>query len=191
MYLYVFTMIIGITGTLGAGKGTIVEFLKKKGFNHFSASGFITEEIEKRGLPVNRDSMILVGNDLRAKYSPSYVAEQIFIRAQEKGGDCVLESLRTQGEIECLKEKDEFILFAIDADPKIRYKRVLNRKSSKDSVTFDEFIKAENKEMTSEDPTKQNLAKCISMADYVFTNNGSFEELKDEVEKVWEGIQKN
>ena len=65
---------IGITGTLGAGKGTIVDYLvKEKGYVHFSVRDFIVEEIERRGLPINRDSMTMVGNDLRAQYSPSYI----------------------------------------------------------------------------------------------------------------------
>jgi len=42
-------IIIGITGTLGAGKGTVVEYLQEKGFRHYSARGFITKEVEKRG----------------------------------------------------------------------------------------------------------------------------------------------
>ena len=53
-------IIIGITGTLGAGKGTIVDYLiKTKGFTHYSVRAFITKEIEKRKLPVNRDSMVI------------------------------------------------------------------------------------------------------------------------------------
>jgi len=69
---------IGITGTLGAGKGTVVEFFKKNGFVHYSAREFIANEVIKRGLEVNRDTLTLVGNDLRTKYSPSYVMEQLF-----------------------------------------------------------------------------------------------------------------
>jgi len=35
-------LIIGITGTLGAGKGTIVEYLvKNKNFKHYSVSGYL------------------------------------------------------------------------------------------------------------------------------------------------------
>ena len=42
---------IGITGTLGAGKGTIVDYLvKNRGFVHYSVRAFITEEIKRRGL---------------------------------------------------------------------------------------------------------------------------------------------
>ena len=66
-------IIIGITGTLGAGKGTIVDFLKEKGFLHYSARDFIVETIEKEGLEVNRDSMTLIGNRLREEHSPSYI----------------------------------------------------------------------------------------------------------------------
>ena len=40
---------IGITGTLGAGKGTIVDYLiKNRGFVLYSVRSFITEEINRR-----------------------------------------------------------------------------------------------------------------------------------------------
>lgn len=175
-------MIIGITGTLGAGKGTVVEFLKEKGFNHFSARDFITQEIIKRNLPVNRDSMVLVGNSLRENNSPSYVAEQLFIQAQEKGGDCVIESLRTPGEINKLREKKDFVMFAVDADQKLRYQRAILRKSETDQISFEKFINQEKTEMETTDPNKQNLSKCISMADYVFQNDGTIDELNKQVE---------
>ena len=82
---------IGITGTLGAGKGTIVDYLvKEKGFVHFSVRDFITKEIERRGLPVNRDTMTLVGNDLRATHSPSYITEALYAEAQLSGKNCII-----------------------------------------------------------------------------------------------------
>ena len=75
---------IGITGTIGAGKGTIVDYLvKEKGFVHFSVRDFITKEIQRRGMPVNRDSMTIVGNDLRATNSPAYITESLYKQAQE------------------------------------------------------------------------------------------------------------
>ena len=62
-------IIIGITGTLGAGKGTIVDYLTiNKGFKHYSVRQYLIEEIEKKGLPVNRDTMTEVANNLRASH---------------------------------------------------------------------------------------------------------------------------
>ena len=46
-------VIIGITGTLGAGKGTIVDYLvNKKSFYHYSVSGYLKEELQKQLLPI-------------------------------------------------------------------------------------------------------------------------------------------
>jgi len=43
--------------------------------------------------------------------------------------------------------------------------------------------------MQSEDPNKQNLRKCINLADYVFMNNGTLEELHQQIDKAMQTIQ--
>jgi len=184
-------MIIGITGTIGAGKGTIVDYLKEqRGFKHYSARDFITEEIVKRGLPVNRDTLTATANDLRKNFSPQYVIEQLFYRAQQAGGDAVIESVRTPGEIAFLREQPDFYLFAVDADPGERYKRIKKRGSSTDHIDYETFLANEKREMSTDDPNKQNLGRCIEMADFVFYNNGAMEELFEQVETVLKKINK-
>jgi len=183
-------VIIGITGTIGAGKGTIVEYLvTKKDFMHFSAREFLVEEIKKRGLEINRDNMVLVANNLREKNSPSFVADELFKRALESGQNCVIESLRTPGEIESLKQKGNFSLLAVDADPKIRYERIIGRSSVTDNISFEKFLADEAKEMDSTDPNKQNLRKCIEMADFKIDNNGTMEDLIYKLEEIYEQIR--
>ena len=180
---------IGITGTLGAGKGTIVDYLiQQRGFVHFSVRAFITEEIQRRGLPVNRDSMTLVGNDLRAQHSPSYIVEQLYAQAQASGKNCIIESVRTPGEVEALRGKPNFFLFAVDADPKVRYNRIVKRGYETDNVSFDTFIANEQREMSSSDPNKQNIGRCIELADYRFDNGGSLDALHAQVEQVLKEI---
>ena len=182
--------IIGITGTLGAGKGTIVDYLvQKKGYVHYSVRAFLSEEVKRRGLEVNRDTLTSVANDLRANNSPSYIAEQLYDRAYNNGKDAVIESIRTPGEIAALRSKGNFHLFAVDADRKVRYARITERKSETDSVSYETFVANEEREMNNADPNKQNLGECIHQADYVFQNNGSIEELHKRVEEVLQDIE--
>ncbi len=178
-------IIIGITGTLGAGKGTIVDFLmKKKGYEYYSVRGYLVEEINKQGLEVNRDSMTSVANELRAQHSPSYIVDELYNRAKTQGKNCVIESIRTPGEIESLREKNNFYLFAVDANPKVRFQRIKTRASETDKVDFETFLANEKREMDTEDPNKQNLQKCIAMADYIFENNGTIEDLGKQVART-------
>src|SRR5262245_50607987 len=110
-------VIFGITGTLGAGKGTVVEYLLNKGFQHYSVRAYISEEIVRRGLPVNRDNMFVVGNDLRMKNGPAYIAQELYKKAVQNGKDSVIESIRTLGEVEALRKTPNFYLMAVDAKP--------------------------------------------------------------------------
>lgn len=177
-------IIIGITGTLGAGKGTIVEYLiNNKGFKHYSVRQFLIEEIEKKSLPVNRDTMTEVANNLRANHSPAYIIEQLYKKALTMGNNAIIESIRTPGEVEFLKKQGEFYLIAVDANPQIRYNRITIRASETDNITFDTFLANEKREFTTSDPNKQNLSKCIQLADIVLHNDGSLDELNEQLEK--------
>lgn len=176
-------MIIGITGMLGAGKGTVVEYIESKGFKHYSASGFIVEEIEKRGMPVNRDSMTIVGDDLRATYGSAHIIESLLKRAEEAGGNAIIEALHSMGEADMLRAHGAKII-GIDADLKTRYDRIILRKSVKDSVTFEQFAAIDTKESASDDPAKHNLRKVLASADYIIHNDGSIEELQEQVDTI-------
>jgi dephospho-CoA kinase len=175
--------IIGITGTLGAGKGTIVEYLiKQYGFVHFSVRGYLIKIIQQRGEEVNRDTLTHTANALRAENGPSFIAEELFREAIISAKPCIIESIRTMGEVEALKAKGNFCLFSVDTDRKIRYDRIVLRGSETDQVSFETFSANEERELNSSDPNKQNLSACMQRADYSFTNNGSFDELYRQVD---------
>jgi dephospho-CoA kinase len=183
--------IIGITGTLGAGKGTIVDYLvKNKGFAHYSVRAYLIGEIELKGMPVNRDSMVTVANELRAKHGSSYIIEELYKIAEKHQQNCVIESIRTPGEAESLSNKGSFFLIAVDADPEIRYQRISLRASETDHISYETFLDNEKREFTSEDPNKQNLKKCIEMAAYVVSNNSDVDHLYRQVEEILNHIEK-
>lgn len=176
--------IIGITGTNASGKGTVVKILKKDfDFKHLSVREYIEKEVKKRNLEISRESLIAIANDIRKNNSPSYIVEELYKEAKNLNKFCIIESIRTQGEVEALKNKDNFLLIAIDANRKKRYKRSLKRNLNTDKVTYEDFVKNEEKEMYSNDRGKQNIKKCIEMADIVIDNSGSIRDLRREIEK--------
>ncbi|MEX0912952.1 MAG: AAA family ATPase [Candidatus Paceibacterota bacterium] len=185
-------MIIGITGTDGAGKGTVVEYLvKNKGFKLYHARALFLEEIKKRHLPTDRVHMRLVANDLRKQFGNDYIVSLFLDRAKAENVDkVVIDSLRTVAEAETLQGNDG-ILLAIDADQTLRYERIHARNSESDQVTFEEFAEHEELESNDPDPHGMQKQKVMSMADYTIYNDNNTEALYKEVEKFLEKYTSN
>ena len=182
-------MLIGITGTDGAGKGAVVSFLvEQEGFVHYSARAIWEEEFVKRGIESSRANMRLVANELRAKYGNDFLVKYYLQKMKEESvAKAVIESIRTTAEADTLRE-NKGILLAVDADKKTRFKRIKGRQSSSDKVTYKEFIAHEKLEMNDPDPNGMQKARVMEMADYTIMNNGTMGELKKEIGNFLQSI---
>jgi dephospho-CoA kinase len=179
-------MIVGLTGSFGAGKGFVADYLvNEKEFAHFSARTFIIGELERRGLEVNRDTMTTVANDLRATHGPTYIFEQLVQMAKDHGGDVVIESIRAVAEAKYIKEQGGVVL-GIDADPQVRYERIVKRGSETDHVTFEEWRAQELRESNPDDPTKQDIFGALKLSDVIIMNVASIGELKRKLDNFIE-----
>lgn len=69
-------MIIGLTGKNAAGKGEVAEFLKDKSFYYHSLSDAIRDELDRRKIPITRDSLIATGNEMRETYGADILARR-------------------------------------------------------------------------------------------------------------------
>lgn len=175
-------MIIGVTGTNGAGKGAVVEYLVTKGSKHYSVRAELIKEIESRGLPVDRSSMRDVGNELRAKNGAGYFIELFTAAAATEGvQDVVIESLRSVGEVEALQKK-KGVLFAVDAERELRYKRTVLRGSETDKVDFDTWVGQEEREWHNTAAHDMNVPAVMALADYTLKNNGTLVALHAQVD---------
>ncbi|MEK6645312.1 MAG: AAA family ATPase [Candidatus Firestonebacteria bacterium] len=165
-------MIIGLTGTNGAGKGEVAKYLKKKKFKYFSLSDIVREETAKRKLEHTRENFIRVGNELRIRYGAGILAQRIISKIKKLRGnaDIVVDSIRNPKEVEILRKISDFSLLAIDASVKIRYSRILKRKRIDDKGTLKGFVRNEKLE-NSNNPSSQQLKKCIGLADKIIINN--------------------
>ncbi len=178
-------MLIGITGTDGAGKGSVVEYLvKQKGYFHFSSRGLITRELLQKGLPTDRPHLRQMANELRAQHGDDYLVKAALAEVRESALDhMIIESVRTTAEVETLK-RTSGILLAVDADVAVRFERIKGRGLASDHVTFEEFVAQEQLEMNDPDPHGMQKARVMAMADYTLFNNGSLEELHSGIEEV-------
>lgn len=185
-------MIIWITWTLWAGKWTISDYLiEKKWFKHYSVSGYITKEIEKKWLEINRDTMYQIWRDLKQKFWADFIVKELYTIAKKEWNNAIIESIRSPWEVDGLRELSDFKLISVDADIQNRYDRIKLRGSVKDNIDFQTFVSNNERERDSDstDPTKINLSKCIKLSDFNINNDWSFDnlykQLNEILEKLW------
>ncbi len=177
-------MIIGVTGTNGSGKGEVAKYLVQKGFKYLSTREFIAKEVMSRGLAVDRDTLTSVSNEVRAEHGATYFLEQMLSHAMP-GEDVVIESVREVPGAHLFHGRGGIII-GVDADPHIRYERIVKRASETDKVDYDTFFAQDQREHTSTDPTKQNVMGVMALADFVLKNDGTLEEFHQKIDEVLE-----
>ncbi len=184
-------MIIGITGSIGGGKGTVVDYLKeKKEFAHYSSSDRLTEILQERGDVVDRDGMARIANELRAQ-NPAGVPAETFKQYEKDGkpDNAIFEALHSVPEAEFIKSVSGIIL-GVTADSDVRYERISKRGGVKDNVSKERFVEQqEREERGSDDPNKNNIFDVLKIADYTIDNSGTLRELHMQVDQILEKVE--
>jgi dephospho-CoA kinase len=179
-------MIIGIAGTFASGKGVVVDYLKEKGFAHYSSSNTLKEILDTKGLPHTRENLSAAAEALLAEY-PGGVLE-MNLQSAEKAGQShvVLESVHRMSETDFIRSRGGKIL-GVDADVAIRYERAQNRgEGVKDFVTFEQFKIDMAREEEGKGSITSNINEVIQNADHVIMNDGTLEALHTQINKILE-----
>jgi dephospho-CoA kinase len=176
-------MIIGIAGTLGAGKGTVVEYLKSKGFAHYSSSKTLIRILTERGQDHVRKNMSDLANELMRDYEGGILYFSHEQAKKDGHQDYILEALHRVSEGEYV-HKIGGIILGIDAEIEVRYERTIKRQEGmKDNVTFEQFKSDSDREDEGRTGSGPNIKAVIKMADYTVTNNGTVEELHQQIDE--------
>ncbi len=179
-------MILGLTGTNASGKTTIVNYLISKGFDHYSLSDIIRDELARLGRTPSRENLIQMGNQLRAEKGPAVLAEMI--KSKLSGRDTVIDSIRNVFEVRSLKQLPDFFLVAVDAPEIIRFERAMARNRPENVSDLAEFLAIEGRER-SDQQHQQNIAACMALADFRIFNNGDFDQLQRQVDGILDEIK--
>lgn len=188
-------MIIGLTGKNAAGKGEVASYLKTKGFIYYSLSDALREEATKKGLEHSRENLINLGNDLRKKYGPNYLAKQINNKIKRqlkrnKNQNFVIDSIRSPYEAKELMNNKGFVLVGVDAQIELRFKRLLERGRPGDAKTLDGFKKQEQRENL-KNKANQQLDATLKLAQEIIINDGTLTELNNKVDDLVNKFKKD
>ncbi len=187
--------LIGLSGTNGSGKDTVGQMLAERhGWLFVSVSDFLREEARKRNQPIEREVLREIGAEWRRKYGLGVLVDkavELFNKSPGKYAGLVAVPMRNVGEAQKIKDLGGRLVW-VDADPKVRYERIISRnRGAEDEKTIQQFLAEEKAEMTnnSGDNAVPDMAGVKKLADIFIENNGSdIEALKDQAENTLRGI---
>ncbi len=177
-------MILGVTGNFACGKDTVALILQKQGFVHISLSDMIREELKRRKIEITRETLTIVGNDLRQTFGPDILAKRVFEK-MKKNTNYVLTSFRNPAEVLFFRKKSkDFSLILIKVSDKVRLQRILLRgRKEGDPKTLEE-LRVREKIENSKDPHAQQLEMVAKMANKTLMNDSTIEKLEKKVQEL-------
>ncbi|MEM4554601.1 MAG: deaminase [Candidatus Anstonellaceae archaeon] len=176
-------IIIGLTGENCAGKGTVADYLVKKGFYYYSLSDIIREELAKEGKKITREALIAKGNELRRNFGPDILAKRVLERLQPDR-NYVIDSIRNPAEAKVLLATGKMTLIYVTASQEKRFERMKARRREGDPRSFEAFRLIDSLELDSPDEFGQKLSEVFSLATKKIENEAGFRELYDAVDAV-------
>jgi len=175
--------IIAFTGMPCSGKSEAVQIAKNMGINVFRMGDMVWKEVKNRGLTLDDKRVGAIANQMREKFGKDIWAKKTLekINKFSKLEYIVIDGIRNIEEIETFKKKlgKDFIVIAIIASDEIRQKRCLKRKREDDSKDIHDLKKRDKRELN------WGLGSVIASADIVIPNEGSVENFRNEIKKIF------
>jgi len=174
-------MLLGLCGFVGSGKGAIVDYLKRKGWSHYATKDVIREELAKHDIPATRNSMIMMGNTLRAQHGGGVLAQRMMLR-MPLAGNVIVESIRHPDEVRTLRKRADFVLLAVSAHTDLRFRRIATRARPGDPTTIEELRALDDRESDTSS-SGVRIKECVLMAEATIVNDGTLEKLHRSVDE--------
>jgi len=159
-------LIVCLTGMPGAGKSTIAEALKSKGFEKITMGDAVRAEAARRKLEPTGENLGKLMLELREKKGHGAVAELIKDQiANSKTNVVIIDGVRSIAEVEVLKKFGIVKILAIHASAQTRFSFLSNRARSDAPTDRKDFAKRDTREMG------VGMSESIALADETISNN--------------------
>ena len=174
--------IIGITGPIAAGKGTIAEYFRER--HHatlFRFSSSLFSILELLGLPTDREHLSRLSRILREGFGEDTLARALATQVEKSSDQLIIvDGVRRPDDIALLERQAGFKLIYIDAPIATRFARMKLRGEKADDAekTMEQFVADHKLE------SELLIEDLKSRAAVVVDNSGSREELYAQLERL-------
>lgn len=174
-FVVVTKLIVCLTGMPGAGKTTIAEALRSKGFDKITMGDAVRAEAARRKIEPTGANLGKLMLELREKNGSGAVAELIkYDILNSKSNVIIVDGVRSLSEVEVLKKIGTVKVLAIHASGDTRYRFLTGRGRSDAPSDRQDFTKRDSREIG------VGMSESIALADETISNNNmTIEELVD------------
>ncbi|MFB5606682.1 MAG: AAA family ATPase [Candidatus Nitrosomaritimum yanchengensis] len=159
-------LIVCLTGMPGAGKSTIAEGLKSKGYEIINMGNAVRNEAKKRNLEPTGPNLGKLMLELREKNGPGAVAELVKPQIENSSSEVIIiDGIRSSSEIEVLRKYGTVKLLAIHASTETRFDFLKQRGRSDDPKTKENFEERDDRELG------VGISNPIALSDDAISNN--------------------
>ncbi|OGL74405.1 hypothetical protein A3E39_00945 [Candidatus Uhrbacteria bacterium RIFCSPHIGHO2_12_FULL_60_25] len=200
-------LIIGLVGTAGSGKSHAASYMSKRyGGRIFKFSEYLSQVLDILAIPKSRDNLIKLSVALRKEFGENALAYAVArgvlstepvlsevegLETGMTGGAtlAIVDGIRRVDDVAPLEPLPNFVLVAIDADPKLRFDRMKRRgeKAGESLLTWEQFMMEERA------PTEVTIPEVIKRAKVRIANEGTVAELEAKIDDLMKhfDIKKN
>jgi len=172
--------IIAVVGMCGSGKSEAVKYFVDSGYKRVYFGEVVMNEMKRLGLEVNEANERATRENLRKEFGMGAKAVKSLPVIEEflKNNNVVIESLYSWEEFKILKDKfgEAFKLLTIYTTKDLRYERLLKR-------PFRPLTNEESKSRDISEIEKLDKGGPIAYTDYLIINDGSLDEMNEELKK--------
>jgi dephospho-CoA kinase len=174
------TVVVGVAGMPGAGKGAFRRFVQKMGYPVVIMGDEIRNEVKRRKLKPTPENLGKVMLQLREREGPAAIAKRCIPKLQNaKERTVIVDGVRSLHEVaEFKKHFPNFTLIALYTSPKTRYQRLARRRRSDDPKSWEIFMQRDLREIG------VGLGAVIATADYMIVNERTLTQLRKKIKQV-------
>jgi len=176
--------IIAFAGMPFSGKSEAVKIAKDLKIPVIRMGDMIWEETKNQDLELNDKNVGMVANDMRKSHGMDIWAKRTLekIKSIKDADLLVIDGVRNIEEIETFEKElgKDFVVVAVQVSDELRHQRAMNRCREDDSKDLNLIKERDKRELS------WGLGNVIASADIVISNEGSVEEFRNEIKRIFD-----